>query len=588
MKNKFSKIPITKTRIKFALLELMITVFILTGGLLGQVHAAIPASERAALIALYNSTDGDNWSNNDGWKTTPLHEDGFAIPGTECTWYGISCTGDSVTTLDLRSNQLSGSIPDELGNMANLEYLYLMGNQLTGSIPVELGNLISLQYLYLSANQLTGNIPSELGDLTNLIGLYLYNNQLTGSIPAELGDLYNLQNLWLSNNRLTGSIPAGLGGLANLVSLELNTNQLTGSIPAELGNLNNLVTLLLYENQLIGNIPSELGNMTNLQGLFLMGNQLTGKIPSQVGNLTNLTELYLSNNQLNGSIPIDLGDLTNLVKLYLNNNQLSCNIPVELMSLTSLTSLSLCGNHLYTTNSDLRSFLSSLQSDWESCQTMPFSITGSVINLHNADDTIVSDFEILIGEDFTGTLPDDIDEISIVGPSGPLPYNIGDFTYWPQWQLFEIKPSGSPEIGEYTFVVESGGKCSTAKDTQSVNRTIPNVDHSWFSPDDEVTITARTPTFSWQLINFPDTSVYYRLKIYDQQGYRVFASPRQQDVNSMIVPVGKLVSGQTYTWRVEVSDSSNWLDGQNYSNSEYQTFYVLYGMPWINLLLLDY
>jgi hypothetical protein len=49
----------------------------------GFIHGAIPASERAALIALYNSTNGDDWINNTGWKTPPLHTDGFAMPGTE-------------------------------------------------------------------------------------------------------------------------------------------------------------------------------------------------------------------------------------------------------------------------------------------------------------------------------------------------------------------------------------------------------------------------------------------------------------------------------------------------------------------------
>ena len=52
----------------------------------GFIHGAVPASERAALIALYNATNGDNWSINRGWKTPPLHSDGFAMPGTEDNW----------------------------------------------------------------------------------------------------------------------------------------------------------------------------------------------------------------------------------------------------------------------------------------------------------------------------------------------------------------------------------------------------------------------------------------------------------------------------------------------------------------------
>ena len=63
-------------------------------------HAAIPISERQALIALYNSTDGDNWTDNSGWKEPPLAADGYALPGTEDTWYGITCSGDHVTRME--------------------------------------------------------------------------------------------------------------------------------------------------------------------------------------------------------------------------------------------------------------------------------------------------------------------------------------------------------------------------------------------------------------------------------------------------------------------------------------------------------
>ena len=45
------------------------------------VLGAIPASERAALIALYNSTDGDSWGNNSGWRL-PL-----------CTAMALPCRG---------------------------------------------------------------------------------------------------------------------------------------------------------------------------------------------------------------------------------------------------------------------------------------------------------------------------------------------------------------------------------------------------------------------------------------------------------------------------------------------------------------
>ena len=309
--------------------------------MLGSSHfcdsvSEIPQEECEAMVALYENTDGANWSNNSGWLDT----------STPCNWYGVTCSAGHVTRLNLYDNQLRGSIPPELGDLTNLTLLFLHHNQLSGSIPPELGNLANLQSLYLSSNQLSGNIPVQLGGLGNLQVLHLGYNQLSSSIPPGLGDLANLQNLFLQENQLSDSIPPKLGDLSNLTSLLLGGNQLSDGIPPELGSLTDLRTLSLGSNQLSGSIPPELGNLTNLRGLYLYNNQLSGSIPSQLGSLANLTQLSLDNNQLSDSIPPELGNLSNLTDLYLYNNQLSGNIPVQLGNLINLDILSLYNNQL--------------------------------------------------------------------------------------------------------------------------------------------------------------------------------------------------------------------------------------------------
>ena len=130
-----------------------------------------------------------------------------------------------------------------MGDLASLTTLQLFTNGLSGSIPPELGNLASLTVLWLSANDLTGGIPPELGDLASLTILWLDTNDLTGGIPPELGDLASLSELDLGSNNLSGSIPPELGDLSSLTSLSLHTNDLSGALPESFLQLARLETL---------------------------------------------------------------------------------------------------------------------------------------------------------------------------------------------------------------------------------------------------------------------------------------------------------------------------------------------------------
>ena len=213
-------------------------------------------------------------------------------------WNGITVSSapSRVTELDLNTRGLTGTIPAELGNLANLTYLNLSVNRLSGEIPSELGSLENLKYLTVATNQLKGKIPAELGSLANLTHLILNNNHLSGDIPGWLGRLTNLETLSLANNQLNGDIPAELAELANLTYLELSNNQLSRNIPAWLGRLTNLETLSLSSNQLSGDIPAWLGRLTHLETLGLAGNQLTGCIPLALESVAtnDLTALGLS------------------------------------------------------------------------------------------------------------------------------------------------------------------------------------------------------------------------------------------------------------------------------------------------------
>ncbi len=288
----------------------------------------INAQDSLALVAIYNSTDGYHWVNNENWLTnTPISQ-----------WFGIQAVGLKVEKIDLSLNHLSGNLPPEFWTLANVSSVNLQNNQLAGIIPDTISGLKKVQILNLSYNQLSDRIPASIGFLTNLSEIDLSNNQFTGAIPPEIGALTSLQYLDLSYNRLDSDIPSEIGKLLNLkINLNLRNNFLNGPIPKTIGNLRQLESLDLSNNILSGSIPAQIGKLTKLKDrLALQHNKLEGTIPFQLFNLINLRHLWLNDNNLEGSIPRSIGQLKNLESLYLYDNSLSGNIPMVMSELTKL------------------------------------------------------------------------------------------------------------------------------------------------------------------------------------------------------------------------------------------------------------
>ena len=306
--------------------EGLATITATVGNAHGTSEITVANPDRAALVALYEATDGENWINSENWLTdAPLGD-----------WYGVRTDGSGrVVSLDLAGewdyeqrewilHGLTGPIPVELANLDKLRTLNLYGNALEGRIPHEFGNLVNLEWLDLRVNKLLGPIPSELANLTQLRTLNLYDNALEGSIPPELGSLANLERLNLSWNNLVGSIPSELANLAQLRILDLRGNALEGSIPPELGSLANLEWLYLGWNNLVGSVPSELANLANLEWLHLEFNNLVGPIPPELGSLANLEWLSLRANKLEGLIPQTFLQLDRLQAFYIGGNEGLC------------------------------------------------------------------------------------------------------------------------------------------------------------------------------------------------------------------------------------------------------------------------
>lgn len=295
-----------------------------------------------ALVALYRSTNGSEWTNHSNWLTGPLS-----------TWYGVELDSCRVSVLRLQKNNLTGALPAEIGDLtamrildlSNLTFFDSTSNQIGGTLPRELGQCAACVEMNLSLNHFTGTIPLELGDLPSLQKLSIDACDLSGAIPPELGRLSHLTELSLSHNHLEGEMPVALCNLSHLSYLALHDNQLTGTIPAEISRLSNLRSLYISNNMLSGPFPAAVCDLPLLNHLSLQQNGFTGTIPPDIGDLVNLNTLGLDENQFEGELPTEIYSLTNLVFLGLRVNQFSGEIPSAIGALTNLRILWLGNNH---------------------------------------------------------------------------------------------------------------------------------------------------------------------------------------------------------------------------------------------------
>ena len=286
-------------------------------------------SDRTALVALYNATNGANWRNRTNW----LSEE--PIGG----WYGV-VTNDSgrVRELHLGDNGLTGTLPPEVGSLSRLSHVHFWSNALTGPIPPAFWSL-PLEWVALTDNQVTGTLPPEVGDLVDLHSLDLGYTAMTGPLPRSLTNLplkylritgsylcapaddgfqawletigefdgetcvpetesvdtdraalvalYNATGGadWRNNTNWLSARPLGewygvtTDGTGRVVELDLGWGGLTGALPPEIGNLSRLRQLHFYDNfELTGPLPAAVGNLHRLEGLGL-----TSELWSKVG-----------------------------------------------------------------------------------------------------------------------------------------------------------------------------------------------------------------------------------------------------------------------------------------------------------------
>ena len=321
------------------------------------------ATDRAALLALYEASGGPSWRVRTNWLSDePLGD-----------WHGVATdAGGRVTVLSLEENGLTGTLSPEIGNLSHMRQVHLWGNALTGPVPAALWSL-PLELVALTGSQVTGTLPPEVGDLVDLRWVDLGWTEMTGALPqsmtnlsleylritgsylcapaddafqawletigefdgqtcmpetgsvetdrAALVALYNATDganwrnnaYWLSGRPLGEWYGVTTDGTGRVVELDLGFGELTRELPPEIGNLSRLRVLVLSDNfDLTGPLPPEMGNLRRLEILALTSTAFYGLLPASVCNLSNLGYLGLSWSEMRGPLPQCLTNLSEL------------------------------------------------------------------------------------------------------------------------------------------------------------------------------------------------------------------------------------------------------------------------------------
>ncbi|KAL1372130.1 probable LRR receptor-like serine/threonine-protein kinase At2g24230 isoform X2 [Arachis duranensis] len=237
----------------------------------------------------------------------------------------------SIKSLNLSTNQISGSLTNNIGNFGMLETIDLSSNNFTEEIPEAIGSLMSLRILKLDHNKFSRSIPSGILKCQSLVSIDLSSNQLNGTLPNGFGAAFpKLKNLNLAANDIDGRI-LDISGFNSILSLNISGNSFQGSIMGVFQE--KLEVLDLSRNQFQGHISQNLLSLSesllNLKHLNLAHNRFSKqKFPTKIEKLQGLEYLNLSKTNLVGLIPDEISKLSNLNVLDLSMNHLAGKVPI--------------------------------------------------------------------------------------------------------------------------------------------------------------------------------------------------------------------------------------------------------------------
>jgi Leucine-rich repeat (LRR) protein len=288
-----------------------------------------------------------------------------------------------------KGNQLQGSIPYGIGQLANIQHLNLEYNLLSGSVPSTVGNLSSLYALSIGHNNFSGEISENtFSKLSNLYYLDLSYSNLVFQFDLDWIPPFQLNYLSLGNTNQGPKFPSWIytqksmeyldlsssgislvdrnkfssliegipkflllsnnsmtGDISNLTlkceELYLDHNNFTGGLP----NISPMADSVdLSYNSFTGSIPRSWKNLKDLMHIDLWSNKLSGEVLIHFSDLKQLRSMNFGKNKFSGTISINMS--LNLRVVVLRDNQFEGTIPPQIFNLPYLFHLDLANNKL--------------------------------------------------------------------------------------------------------------------------------------------------------------------------------------------------------------------------------------------------
>ena len=285
-------------------------------------------TDSLALVAIYNASDGANWTKNKWELDKPID-----------TWPAVTVTNGRVTALKLSTSGVIAkdwTLPDAVGDLTELTELRINSNKLVGDIPDAVYSLAKLEKLYFQNDNLTGSISGKIAQLTELTELYVDRNaNMTGGIPKEIGNLKKLMRLNISQSGIGGEIPAELGQCESLIQFMAFKTNLSGTLP-DIWDMPVLQTVMLHTNPgLTGPLPASLGKMKSLESgtapsIQIYDCNITGTIPDSFAGLPEKTkQVHVQGNKMSGVISLTVQAHTNFANWKYNPQQEGYGLTLE-------------------------------------------------------------------------------------------------------------------------------------------------------------------------------------------------------------------------------------------------------------------